>query len=187
MLEHLATIASTLKSISPKAAAITAIACGILLALPPAMLSTLGLVNFVDSARPYLGAGLVTSVAILAALGLWWAGTQVLKITASKAALRVHRNHLKELTPEERAYLLPYIEGQMNTLYFRLDDGIAMGLVAKEILFRSAPVGYEIRGWAHNMHPWARRHLSSNRHLLDGAGKPPEMLPGGRGSVYDNL
>ena len=77
------------------------------------------------------------------------------------------------LTPEEKGYLVSYIEGQQNTIYVGLDDGIMGGLTAKGITYRSSNMGDLLNGVAFNLQPWARSYLEENRYLLDGyAGKP---------------
>ncbi len=86
---------------------------------------------------------------------------------------------MAELMPDEKAYLLRYITEQQNTQYFRIDDGIAQGLVAKLIIYQSASIGDLYDGFAYNLHPWARRYLVKHPEALNGASKLPDPLPGG--------
>ena len=74
---------------------------------------------------------------------------------------------LSQLTPEERGYLAPYILEQRNTQVFPMEDGISGGLMSKGILYLGSRL-VTLDGMAHNLQPWARQHLSANRHLLDG-------------------
>ncbi len=86
---------------------------------------------------------------------------------------------MRELLPDEKAYLMRYISEQQNTQYFRLDDGIAQGLVVKHVIYQAAAVGDLYDGFAYNLQPWARRYLAKHPEALDGANNPPEPLLGG--------
>jgi len=86
---------------------------------------------------------------------------------------------MRELLPDEKAYLLRYVTEQQNTQYFRLDDGIAQGLVVKHLIYQAAEVGDLCDGFAYNLQPWARRYFAKHPDALDGANKPPDPLPGG--------
>ncbi len=56
-----------------------------------------------------------------------------------------------------------------DTLCFHIEDGVAGGLVAKHILYRSSSIGGRLTGFAHNIQPWAREYLTDNPHLLGAA------------------
>ncbi|RMH20024.1 MAG: hypothetical protein D6698_04935, partial [Gammaproteobacteria bacterium] len=80
---------------------------------------------------------------------------------------------LHKLTPEEKGYLVPYIEGQQNSVYVGMEDGVMSGLRAKGITYLAANMGDVLNGFAFNLQPWAREYLESNPHLLDGySGQP---------------
>ena len=77
------------------------------------------------------------------------------------------------MTPDEKAYLVPFVLQQENTQYFLIEDGIAGGLIAKGVLYRSSNVGSLVSGWAHNIQPWAREYLTEHAELLEGARAKP--------------
>ena len=80
---------------------------------------------------------------------------------------------LHKLTPEEKGYLNQYIEGQQNSVYVGMDDGIMYGLRSKRITFLAANMGSALEGFAFNLQPWAREYLENNLHILTGhTGKP---------------
>jgi hypothetical protein len=54
----------------------------------------------------------------------------------------------------------------------RLFGGIAGGLVAKRILFRSSNIFNMIQGPPHNIQPWAKARLIEKPELLEGAVLP---------------
>jgi hypothetical protein len=64
---------------------------------------------------------------------------------------RIRRLH--DLTAEEKEILLGYILNKTKTQYLGYADGVASGLVAEEIIFRSSNMGDPDR-WAHNIQPW---------------------------------
>lgn len=72
---------------------------------------------------------------------------------------------LHELTPDEKGYLLPYIRDVANTRYFKFIDGIAGGLWAKRILFRSSDLAVP-NSAPDNLEPWARQYLQDHPELL---------------------
>jgi hypothetical protein len=176
MLESLASALSSAKQATPALLLGIALASGALLFLPSNVIETLGLTGMVKEHRPYLGAALVLAIALLAAQSVVAAGglAQALlaKRKAKRAAVVAEQRRLESLaalTPEERAYLLPYVVEEKNTLYFGLDDGVAGGLQAKGIIYRAANVSTTRAAFAFNIQPWAREHLMQNLQLLEGA------------------
>ncbi len=95
----------------------------------------------------------------------------------AQQSLRAKQESLRNLTPDEKAYLVPYIRDQSNTQYFQLEDGISNGLVAKQILYRAANIGSLMTGWAFNLQPWVREYLAANPDVLDGASESPSGPP----------
>ncbi len=178
MLESVSALLASLKAATPQILIGVAACCGILLFSPQSFLDTLGLNETVSSNRAAIGAGFIGTVCVLVAQFLWWSKAFLLKPIHMFRRYRREVQLMSELTPDEKAYLLPYIAGSKNTQYFRIDDGISQGLADKGIIFQSASVGYMEDGWAYNLQPWARRYLMGHPHVLDGANEPPEPLPG---------
>jgi hypothetical protein len=89
------------------------------------------------------------------------------------------QKYLYKLTPEEKGYLMPYIETEKNTVNVGLDDRIMGGLVAKGITYRASSTGNMVTGFAYNLQPWAREYLMTNPQLHSGASGRP-MAPGER-------
>lgn len=87
------------------------------------------------------------------------------------------RQSLLALTPDEKAYLAPFVLEHQNTQYHTLQDGVAAGLVAKNILYLPSTMGRKLTGFAHNIQPWAKEYLVKNRQLLEGANPEPEGPP----------
>jgi hypothetical protein len=77
----------------------------------------------------------------------------------------IREQSLRELTPDERSFLVPYIHDQLNSRVAPLEDGIVGGLVAKDILCR-ATHSIEFDDFPYYMQPWARRYLKKHPDLL---------------------
>lgn len=176
MLEALTGGLAALKQVTPTILLGVAAASAAVLFLPADFVRTIGLDTFRDSNRQYIGGALVLAVALLCAQLLagvvaWLKQTWEKRIVKQKQGrvLELRQQSLEKLTPHEKAYLLPYIQQQENTQYFGVEDGIAGGLQAKKIIFRSASIGNFVEGFAFNIQPWARDYLNQNQHLLDGA------------------
>jgi hypothetical protein len=117
-----------------------------------------------------LSLSLALGQAILA--GFKWAASLVKGIIDKRKTQQVlvkKQEILRKLTPDEKAYLAPYILNAENSRNFLIEDGVAGGLVAKGILYRPSTIGSLLGGWAHNMQPWAREFLDSHRECLVGA------------------
>ena len=173
MFEGISGALGAIKAASPKILASVAIACGLLLFAPSALLNALGMTEVVSTYRSLIGLSLLASVVLLVADFLWWLSSKWHESRQAKHMMSVRIQSLSELTPDEKAYLLPYVASEDNTLYYSVEDGVVWGLVRKEILYQAAHVGDMVNGFAFNMQPWARRHLSSNQHLLNGAAPSP--------------
>lgn len=169
MIDKLTGIADYFRKIP--VAFLVAIVCvlWLILFLPLETAKILAVDKFRDNYRVFLGpAFLLASSFLVARLFMF-----MMQGYSEKRLLKLKQKALHKLTPEEKGYLIPYIEGQQNTVYVGMEDGIMSGLVAKGITYRAANMGDLLHGFAFNLQPWAREYLENNRHLLDGyAGQP---------------
>lgn len=175
MIEAFSGLLSSIKQTSPVIFTGLAIASGIVLFGDGELISTIGLNEFRDANKPYIGGCFVLSLSIVFAqtiTGLFGLLknqiTRWQKAKESKKAMESRKADLINLTPDEKAYLAPYIFGQEATRYFLMEDGIKGSLEAKGILYRASNMGDMVTGWAYNLQPWAREHLQSNPQILDG-------------------
>lgn len=99
------------------------------------------------------------------------------KAWKSRKSRLVREQRLRELTPDEKAYLATYVLEHANTCYFEPKDGIAGGLSAKNMIYRSSGVFNMMQGVPHNIQPWAKDYLSAQPELLAGA-SPPHNVEG---------
>jgi hypothetical protein len=176
MFEPFSAFLASLKDTTPVIFGGVAIACGVLLFGGSGFVEALDLIQFREENRALLGWGFLLSSSILLSQVLFKTAKflqekiQECRAARKKEALRAAQiSQLSKLTPDEKAYLLPYVRDQKASQTFPLEDGIRGSLEAKGIIFQASQMGNLIDGWAYNLQPWAREHLESNMHLLDGA------------------
>ena len=181
MLEAVSGFLSALKGTSPVIFLGVAIASGLILFGTDGFVSNLGLAEFRDQNKGYIGVSFVLSVSIVFAQAIANGGKMLLKFVerwrkkkVRAATLEQRQNTLHKLTADEKAYLKPYVFGDENTQYFLIEDGIAGGLKAKDIIYMSSQVGSMLEGWAYNIQPWAKQYLEENPHLLEGPNPSPQ-------------
>ena len=148
----------------------------LILFLPEKYASTVAVDGFRNEYRVYLGPAFLISIFLSAARIFMF----FMQGHVQRKALKKKQELLHRLTPEEKGYLVPYIEGQRNSVYVGIDDGIMSGLKTKGITYLAASMGSVLDGIAFNLQPWAREYLENNPHLLDGyAGRPmaPQQKP----------
>ncbi len=179
MIESVTAFLTSLKAVTPQILIGIVAFCATLLFSPMAFTAKLGLADLINANRAYVGSAFVASCCILLSQFAWWAKNFLLHPVISFRRSRRQARAMSELTPDEKAYLLPYVTETKNTQYFRIDDGVSQGLAAKGIIFQAASVGYMEDGWAYNLQPWARRYLAKHPDTLSGANEPPEPLMGG--------
>lgn len=151
------------------------IASGIVLFGSGDLITTIGLNEFREANKPYIGGCFVLSLSIVFSqtlTGIFGVAKSLVakwqKTKNSKKAMEARKADLVNLTPDEKAYLAPYVLGQATTQYFLMEDGIKGSLEAKGILYRASNMGDMVTGWAYNIQPWAREHLQNNPNLLEG-------------------
>jgi hypothetical protein len=77
---------------------------------------------------------------------------------------------LKSLTKDEKAFLRPYIVDDENTQYASIYDGVANGLLAKNIVYRASHItvpGMPGMECPFNLRSYCRKVLNRRRHWLD--------------------
>ena len=155
-----------LKDVSPKIAAISAIVSGILLFSPSEFISRVGLDEMLKSYHSHFGIAFLISIAVIAVECLFWIAKRIKARIREGEVKRNLQGMLAELTPSEKEYLAPYIFNQVNTQFFGVSDGIAQGLQAKGVLYRSSNIGNIFDGFPYNLQPWARQFLYENPELI---------------------
>lgn len=169
MLEKLTSVADYFRKIPAAFLVAIVTVLGLILFLPEEYAQAVAVEGFRNEYRVYLGPTLLLTLSFCVARVFIF----IMQGHAQRKALKARQQSLHKLTPEERGYLVPYIEGQQNSVYVGMEDGVMSGLRAKGITYLAANMGDMLNGFAFNLQPWAREYLESNPHLLDGyAGHP---------------
>jgi hypothetical protein len=175
MIEALSGLLGSIKQTSPVIFTGLAIACGIILFGSGDLITTIGLTEFRDANKPYIGGCFVLSLSIVfvqAVTGIIGLVKSVFqkwkKEKDRKLLIKAKHAELARLTPDEKAYLVPYVLSQETTQYFLMEDGIKGSLETKGIIYRASNMGDAVTGWAYNIQPWAKGHLETNQNLLEG-------------------
>jgi hypothetical protein len=142
------------------------IASGLMLFLPIPLISHLGLDELVKTYRMYVGLAFVISASLLLVglLSFVWSlfSTPYQNWLFERNGVRL----MEELTEEEKAFLRPYILNDQNSRVAPINDGVAQGLAAKRIIYRSSNIGHLFSGFPYNLQPYMRRLLTKRPELL---------------------
>lgn len=154
--------------LAPRYLVAVIIFCCVLLFIKDDTAKILGVYNFTQDYRQWLGIALVATSSLVI---IDWSikisaviRNQMLRIKREKRILQ----SLHSLTEEEKQILRYYFAKQSKSNVLRIDDGIVNGLIAKGVLFRAASQGYLIEGFAHNINDLVWDYLNENLWLLDG-------------------
>ncbi|KZX53464.1 hypothetical protein A3709_10065 [Halioglobus sp. HI00S01] len=154
-----------------------ALACGIALFSPEQWITAMGISEFRNEYRSLLGGAFlfsgctVATRLIFASCGfvrqrfVWWRNEKRLQ------------ERLRNLTPDEKAYLLPYIKDQVTSRKFCEEDGIKGSLVHKSFLVRASQIGSWLEGTDFVLQPWVRGYLEKHPECLDGYTENIETHP----------
>lgn len=152
--------------LSPRYLLAICIGLGAVLFMPPNLLDTLGLVEFRESFKGFLGAGFILACALLGSGALinttewvrtWW---------RRRKNLQRCIDYLHQLTPEEAEILRGYVYHRTRTRTLPIESGVVQGLVAHKVIYRAASVGDMLDGWAYNLQPWAWDYLMTHPYLV---------------------
>jgi len=142
------------------------IASAALLFVPDSLASQLGLEEIRHTYRTYAGMVFVASASLLAVNIVSFVVNAALRPWRDRQFNKAVYKTLTELTQEEKDFLRSFIHGQANTVSAPINDGVAGGLAAKQIIYRSSNVSHGF-DWPYNLQPVPRKLLTANPELLD--------------------
>jgi hypothetical protein len=171
MLEGIASFLGSFRKMAPLSLLGVGIGSGVFLFANDGLSKTLGAAELIEQHRSIIGLIFIGSWAFLYAHLICWGGAQLVAATRSRRQRVIRESQLRNLTPEERHYLVPYALKSQTTQRFACDDGIAGGLEARGILFRSSKM-FELDRIPYNIQPWACKYLQLHPELLESA-EPP--------------
>lgn len=138
---------------------------GFILFVPSDALEVFGLATLRKEFAWLFGIFCLASSALLISSGLVFVCEWLYGLWESRSAEKELAQIIRNLSDQEKDVLRQYIEENITTLYFSFNNGVVGGLVAKNILFRSADVGYG--KFPYNVQPWAWEMLKEYPELLD--------------------
>lgn len=171
MLEGIVSLLGSFRKMAPLSLLGVGIGSSVLLFAPEGLSETLGTAELVKQHRSIIGLIFIGSWALLLAHLISWGSKRVVAARQSHRERVIRESQLRDLTPEERHLLVPYVLKSQTTQRFACDDGIAGGLEARGILFRSSK-WFKPDRIPYNLQPWARKHLQAHPELLKGAEAP---------------
>lgn len=140
---------------------------GVLVFSPETWLNELGLKSIVDSYRGWIGGVFLVSGILLLTNGLAFLFEPIQGSINDWRRTLVYSKQLKTLSSTEKKVLKKYFDQDTQSLQLGSMDGIAGGLVAKNILFRSSSLGTADAYFAYNIQPWAWVYLKKHPELLN--------------------
>jgi hypothetical protein len=135
----------------------------LILFIPDEQAKTLAVFDFREKYRVYLGPTFLLTLSFCVARPLNF----FMNDAKQRLDMKKQQKVLHKLTPEEKGYLVPYIQAEKNSIYVGMDDGVMAGLQTKGITYLAANTGDILSGSAFNLRPWARIYLEQNPHLLE--------------------
>lgn len=142
------------------------IASAALLFIPDSLIGQLGLEEIRHNYRTYAGIVLVASASLLLVNIISGIVQIALRPWYERRFNRVVYRTLCELTQAEKDFLREFIFGHANTVSAPVNDGVAGGLAAKKIIYRSSNISYGFE-WPYNLQPTPRKLLKAHPELLD--------------------
>jgi len=142
------------------------IASGTLLGMPDSMITHLGLGELRHTYRTQAGIVLIVAASLLVTNIISAVAATILTPWRKWRFKQRIFNTLSELTFDEKAFIVPFILNGENTRYAEFHDGVAKGLEAKHILYRSSTISAPGGAFPYNLQPYARKILNEHQDLL---------------------
>ncbi len=154
--------------LAPRYLAAIGLFCGVLLLLPDSFTNGLGIHDFAQHNRQWLGITFIGTLSLLAVSAVVKASDKIRNRTRRSKAREQTLKQLHNLTEEEKQILRFYVAKQSKTNVLRVDDGVVNGLTAGGIIHLAARQGNIIEGFAHNIDEFAWEYLNEHIELLEG-------------------
>lgn len=173
MIFDISKLLDSISRVGPKTIFAVVIAAGTILFAPTSIMESLYLSFLRDNYGAWVGGIFVITCSLLLMSFCWWIGGKTSQSITNQRNKHRRRLKLNDLTPEEKGFLIPFLEDGETTRYAELSDGVVSGLVAKKIVYRPTNIGTEGITFAHNIHPWVKNELQKSPELLEGARQYP--------------
>lgn len=153
-----------------KAYAVTALTSAIILVLRafhPNVLNIFGASEFVEKYLPIVFFVFLLCFAALFVSLISVVFNFIMETWISRMELKKRQELLHFLSAQECEFLAGYLENDISAQRSTYSDGVANGLQAKEIVFRTSQISAPgSRTFPYNIQPWALNYLTKNKDLL---------------------
>ena len=141
---------------------------------PDRFVTGLGLQEFIDDYRMWIGVGFLVLLGIALPRALESVRQQALQWWRSRSWLRDAEKRLHDLTDDEKQVLKGYIDDNSRTQNLKLNDGVISGLALASVIYRASQLSVGSTFFPYNIEPWAWDYLRKHPELLDLAVDVPE-------------
>lgn len=152
--------------LSPKYLFGISIVSGLLLFTEDIFIVKLGIQQFVNQNRSYIGVIFLISLVFTITEFLLNSMKSIKNKYIRYKKRRIAIERLRNLTIEEKQILGDYIFNVTRTRNLPVENGLVQELVRYQILYRSSNIGSFVEGFSFNMQPWAWKYLNKHKKLL---------------------
>lgn len=147
--------------LSPKYLLPISLVSGFLLLANEKLLQSVGLDEFVNVFRAWIGIIFLLASALLVVDVGYGIFTRLSLVYKNLRTRRNRFERLRNSTSEEKDILLSFLLEDTRTQYFAYKDGVVLGLKLEGILYEPSNVG-DLGRWPFNIQPWAWKMLREN-------------------------
>ena len=142
---------------------------GLLLWGPDLFVTGLGLREWIDDNRPFIGIAFLAT--LMPALGnaLHFVWEQGQREWRRRMSIRAAVVRLRDLTEDEKAVLRGYIENNSRTRNLEMNDGVTSSLVSAGIIYQASKVSRGLLWFPYNVQQWSWDYLRENPDVLKDA------------------
>src|SRR5680860_653380 len=152
--------------LTPKYLFCLLVASLILMFLPNNFLELLGIKEFRDIYRPWIGLIIIVTVSFLSVHACIPLVNLAKRKYSELRIIKLGQERLNNLTPIEEYILASYLRENTRTQYFSISDGIVSELEQSFILYRSSNMSHHLYDFAYNILPWAWKYLKKHSELV---------------------
>jgi hypothetical protein len=153
--------------LSFKQAVIVCIITSILLFADDDVIQKLGLLNFREFAKTWIGVIWLVSLGLLITDSAISGYNVIKKKRSEKAELDSLFQRLEHLSEDEKKFLAYYIDNNTKTQSAEISDGTANGLSNMKIIYRSSNISEAFTSFPWNIQDWAWKYLKANPSCLN--------------------
>ena len=134
---------------------------------PDRFVTGLGLQEFIDDYRQWIGVAFLVLVGIALPNAVEGVRRQALQWWRDRRYLRDAEKRLHDLTEAEKKVLRHYVTDNTRTQNLDMTNGVTSGLVSASVIYQAANISVGLTIFAYNIRPWAWDYLREHPELLE--------------------